>query len=300
MKTWILLPLSIAVAVPTSLFLRTEARAAAESERLAHFADRADELARSLASLERQRAQLERSAAELQGLAAPAARPFAKPHGATEEEIAAAVSRALAARLALAAASDSAVASSIDELDMESILAYMDEPGRTRSEVELVFAQLFKAGRLDEYVAAVEARAQAAPENTEFALAAADAYLQQMFAKAGTPEALEWAEKTDEACDRVLALDEQNWAARFVKAISLSNWPDFLGRRGEAIAEFELLRAQQEAGPAHPGHARTYLFLGSLYERSGDKQKALEIWEAGLALFPRNAELLERLEIARN
>lgn len=300
MKTWILLPLAIAVAVPTSLFLRTEARAAAESERLARFTDQADELARSLASLERRRAELERSTAELQGLAAPGAKPLDEPPGATEEEIAAAVARVLAARMTRVVSSDPAAASSIDELDMQSILAYMDEPGRTRSEVELVFAQLFKAGRLDEYVAAVEARAQAAPENTEFALAAADAYLQQMFAKAGTPEALEWAEKTDEACDRVLALDEQNWAARFVKAISLSNWPDFLGRRGEAIAEFELLRTQQEAGPSHPGHAQTYLFLGSLYERSGDKQKALEIWEAGVARFPRNAELLDRLEIARD
>ncbi len=293
MKLWVLLPISIAVGAATNLLLRADEDL--PTGKSGPPAQRTSELARALDALSKSQDDLAREASALSAIETP--QPTAP--SVSDAEIGEAVSRVLARRLAAGGTQSSPAPSSIDGLAMPDILRYLAEPGRTPSEVQLLFQELRKAGRFDEYVAVVEELAAADPENLDLGLAVANAYMTKQLDAAGTPESTDWAAKADQAFDRVLARDAGNSQARFGKAIALSNWPDALGKRGEAIAQFEILRGQQEEGISEAGGWRTYLFLGGLYERSGEREQALETWEAGLARFPANREIEERLSQAR-
>ena len=72
-------------------------------------------------------------------------------------------------------------------------------------------------------------------------------------------------------------------------------WPDFLGKKKEAIAHFERLVTQQAQMPARPEFAHTYLYLGNLQEQRGETEKARQTWQRGLQLHPDNAELKKKL-----
>ncbi len=68
-----------------------------------------------------------------------------------------------------------------------------------------------------------------------------------------------------------------------------------MGRGAEAVKHFETLIDQQNAsGTRQPHHAMPYVFLGNMYGQQGEQQKALELWEAGYALFPNTDELAKR------
>jgi tetratricopeptide (TPR) repeat protein len=161
-----------------------------------------------------------------------------------------------------------------------------------------IFEELRSSGRIDEYVAAIEALAAADPENAELQVALGHAYLQKLFGMDNSPELGEVAMKSDAAFDRALAIDDENWNARFSKAVSLSNWPAFLGRGPEAIEHFELLIEQQEGKPLQPEFAMPYLFLGNMHQGAGHMDKALAAWKAGLALFPEFEQLRNAVELA--
>ncbi|HEX5051784.1 MAG TPA: hypothetical protein VFZ65_08440, partial [Planctomycetota bacterium] len=100
--------------------------------------------------------------------------------------------------------------------------------------------------------------------------------------------------KADAVFDKVLALDNTHWEARFTKAVSYTFYPEFLGKKKEAIAQFETLVAQQELQPAQDHQAETYLYLGNLLEQS-DPQRAREVWAKGARRHPNNAELKKKL-----
>jgi tetratricopeptide (TPR) repeat protein len=181
---------------------------------------------------------------------------------------------------------------------LELVRVLADE-GLTDLERQELFQRLRETGRIDEYVAAIEALTAADPENAELQVALGHAYLQQLFGVGHAPEqqgAL--AMKADAAFDRALELDDQNWAARFSKAVSLSNWPDFMGRGPEAIEHFETLLEQQAAVPKRDEFAMTYLFLGNMQQAGGQREKAVATWRAGLELFPGMEELQRAIELA--
>ncbi|HEB52641.1 MAG TPA: hypothetical protein ENI87_05250 [bacterium] len=93
--------------------------------------------------------------------------------------------------------------------------------------------------------------------------------------------------------DHGLLLDDQHWGARFSKAMSYTFWPEFTGKRGEAIKQFETLVAQQETMPVEEHQAQTYLYLGNMLAER-DPERARSIWRKGLRRHPDNAELRAR------
>jgi tetratricopeptide (TPR) repeat protein len=180
--------------------------------------------------------------------------------------------------------------------ELVQLLSGADLTGLERQEV---FERLRKAGRIDEYVQAVEALAAADPENADLQVALGHAYLQKLFGLGNSPEAGPLAMKSDAAFDRALEIDDGNWGARFSKAVALSNWPAFMGRGPEAIEHFELLLEQQAEAPERRDEfAMTYLFLGNMYQAAGDTERALATWKAGLALFPGMDDLERAIELA--
>lgn len=188
----------------------------------------------------------------------------------------------------------------IVSISMDELVRVLARQGLTDSDRQYLFQQLRDSGRIDEYVSAIEALAAADPENAELQVALGNAYLQKLFGMGQSPDVGTIAMKSDQAFDRALEIDENNWEARFTKAVSLSNWPAFLGRGPEAIEHFEILLEQQAELPKRPEFAMTYLFLGNMHQAGGDHEKAIATWKAGLALFPDVEDLRRALELAEN
>lgn len=165
-------------------------------------------------------------------------------------------------------------------------------------EQQALWKEIREAGLLDEVVAEYEARAESDPKNPELKVDLGQAYLQKIFEAGQGPEAGKWAMKADKAFDGALALDANHWEARFTKATSLSFWPPLFGKQGEAIHHFEILVEQQAGQASQPQFVQTHLALGNLYQQSGQLEKAKAAWQQGLALFPGDAELAKKLEMA--
>lgn len=148
----------------------------------------------------------------------------------------------------------------------------------------------FQSGRMDDVVARFEALAKQDPKNVAKQMDLANAYLAYL-----QFDQTKWqlSMKADAVFDRVLDLDENHWQARFTKAVSYTFWPDFLGKKQEAIQHFETLVQQQDALPVENHHAETYLYLGNLIEAK-DPQRAREIWRKGARRHPNNQELQKR------
>ena len=265
------------------------------------------ELAAVVTGIQELRRGNERLAAEIERRASALATARVRRDEIGEEEIAAAFERWRAAhpeeaRAAAAPRAERVRPRASDELDLASmpmteIVQQLQHEGLGQSEE--LFQRLREAGRIDEYVSAIEALAAADPENADLQVALGTAYLQKLFEVGNTPEAGPWAMKSDAAFDRALAIDDHNWGARFTKAVSLSNWPAFLGRGPEAIEHFETLLDQQAEVPPREEFAFTYLFLGNMQHASGYGAKAIATWKAGLELFPDREELRHALQNAQ-
>ncbi|MBX3461912.1 MAG: hypothetical protein KF830_01990 [Planctomycetes bacterium] len=148
----------------------------------------------------------------------------------------------------------------------------------------------FAAGRMDEVIARFEALAKANRNDIPAQMDLARAYMAYLQLD---PSKWQLSMKADQVFDDVLDLDENHWEARFTKAVSYTFWPDFLGKKKDAVAHFETLVRQQELQPAQPHQAQTYLYLGNLVEQQ-DPKRAREIWAQGLRRHPEHAELRQK------
>lgn len=153
-----------------------------------------------------------------------------------------------------------------------------------------LWKRLMAAGKMDEAIKQFEELAKAHPTDTKAQMDLANAYLAYL-----NMDQTKWqlSMKADAVFDKVLDLDEKHWEARFTKAVSYTFWPDFLGKKKEAISHFETLVAQQEAMPAQAHEAETYLYLGNLLE-ARDPAKAKEVWSKGARRHPDNQELAKK------
>jgi tetratricopeptide (TPR) repeat protein len=209
----------------------------------------------------------------------------------SDEQVAAAVDAYLQRRAQAAAAGSGAPAVAADgkptfdlDTDFAALLgnSYWDNPE--------AWKKAFAAGRIGEVVAKFEALAKAAPNDTKVQMDLANAYLAHY-----QMDQSKWqlSMKADKVFDKVLALDDKHWEARFTKAMSYTFYPDFLGKKKESIEHFELLVQQQDSMPVEASQAQTYLYLGNLLE-ARDPQKAREVWQKGARRHPENADLQKR------
>lgn len=153
-----------------------------------------------------------------------------------------------------------------------------------------VWKKAFAAGKMDEVIKQFEALAKASPNDIPTQMSLANAYMAYL-----QLDQTKWqySMKADEVYDKVLALDDKHWEARFTKAVSYTFWPDFLGKKKEAIANFETLVKQQESMPVEDHQAEAYLYLGNLLEQS-DPARAKELWQKGARRHPNNQELRKK------
>jgi tetratricopeptide (TPR) repeat protein len=289
MKTLPLLLLCAGVAVGTSLLLDLRHDSHAEAAAPASAPPPAGSEAQLRLELER----LRREVTELRATA-PA------PGGAERvpvEAIEAAVRRVLEERLAAGevAPGEAAPDATVEPPQAEALVARLLEPGLDDAGREALWQQLREAGLLDEAVALLEARAEERPGDPEAQVDLAQACLQKVFEVGDGPAAGLWAGRADAAYDRALEADPRHWEARYGKAVSLSFWPPIFGKQREAIGHFETLVEQQRGLAPEPRHASTYLLLGNLHSQAGDDERAAAVWAEGLALFPDDEALAEKV-----
>ncbi|MBM3991097.1 MAG: hypothetical protein FJ298_08815 [Planctomycetes bacterium] len=195
-----------------------------------------------------------------------------------------------------AAPAPTALVDKSPEQRLADAFAALEDPALTDAERQKIWAELGKAGLVDALLAKFEERAKLAPNDPDAQVDLGSAYLQRLFQATPGPEQGLWAGKADKAFDAALALDSNHWDARFSKAVSLSFWPPIFGKQKEAISHFETLLTQQShSSAADPRFAQTHLLLGNLYQQSGNAAKATGTWSAGLALYPDDAALREKV-----
>lgn len=89
---------------------------------------------------------------------------------------------------------------------------------------------------------------------------------------------------------RALQRDATHLGALWLLGMNHYHTPEFVGRTDDAIAAFETL-LEHHGAVRDPRIADAYLFLGNLYERTRQLDRAQRTWDAGAARFPEHAGL---------
>jgi tetratricopeptide (TPR) repeat protein len=169
----------------------------------------------------------------------------------------------------------------------------------TYAQKQAVRDQLRKGGQLEAAIGAIKQLAAQNPNDAGIATALGDAEIAQLrtIAENGGDqnEIAILAMQADQSFNAALAVDPSNWEAQFMKAASLSHWPAALGKGPEVIQRLSALVTQQETGTPQPQYAATYALLGQQYRAAGQPDKATQIWQQGLALYPLNTTLQHAL-----
>ena len=252
----------------------------------------------ALADLTRELRALRQDQASLKSeLDALAARPATASPRVALGDIDEAVRSYFAAQ-AEAASQDGAAeeeAETLGTMALDAILATLNDPDLDWLEREELWQRVREEGRLDEVLAEFERRAEHDPNNPDSQVQLGYAYIQKIQEVGASALAGKWADLADKQFDKALALDENHWTARYMKAISLSHWPAFTGKSAEAVAQLETLVEIQSTGPLESHHEQTYLSLGNLYLGQGKDDLALDAWKKGLSLFPTSSALAAQI-----
>ncbi len=250
------------------------------------------ELQRTLASLRTDQLALQQKIEAIASAAAPVTAKDSVERTAapvvSADLVATAVEAYLSKRGAAGSPGQPTAATAAATFDLDSEFAKL--VGTNFFEDSELWKRLLAAGKMDEAIAKFEALAKASPQDTKVQMDLAQAYLAYVNMD---QTKYQYSMKADSVFDEVLALDERHWEARFTKAMSYTFWPDFLGKKKDAISHFETLVTQQESMPAQSHEAQTYLYLGNMLE-ARDLAKAKEIWAKGARRHPDNQDLKKR------
>jgi tetratricopeptide (TPR) repeat protein len=85
------------------------------------------------------------------------------------------------------------------------------------------------------------------------------------------------------------------WIGYYTRGNSYLFWPKIFGRTKLGIADLEEALKLQKAGPKRPYYVRVYVALGDGYFKNDEPEKATAIWKEGLAQFPADTSLKQRL-----
>jgi hypothetical protein len=168
-------------------------------------------------------------------------------------------------------------------------------PQSTFEQKQAEWKRLKETGKLEQAITELEQRAANDPQTAENVVALGVAYLKSAGSIEDAREKAILAMKADQTLETALTLDPSNWEARYTKAVGMFYWPPELNKGQEVIEQFQMLVQQQETQPPQPQFARSYLWLGEQYQKSGQADYAAQVWQRGAALFPGNEELKNRL-----
>lgn len=88
-----------------------------------------------------------------------------------------------------------------------------------------------------------------------------------------------------------------SWIGYYTRGNSYLFWPKIFGRTKLGIADLEEALKIQKAEPKRGYHVRVFVALGDGYFKMDDLARATAIWKEGLAQFPDNEALKQRLAL---
>jgi len=171
-------------------------------------------------------------------------------------------------------------------------------PQSAFAQKQAVWKQLKDAGQMEDAIAELERRVAGNPDSVEDAVALAQAYLKECGQTDDIRQKAILAMKADQLLDTALSQDPSNWEAQFDKVSRMARWPLELNQGAKVLEQFQTLIQEQESQPTQPQFALTYVRLGDFYERTGDADNAVQVWQRGTALFPENTDLQSKLSPA--
>ena len=163
-----------------------------------------------------------------------------------------------------------------------------------------LFEQLRKDHQLDQAIAALQQRAAADPTNPEIPTTIGEAMLNKLrdlhdSGDTDTSDLGILAMQADQNFNAALKIDPSNYEAQLVKSISMTYWPADPTRDAQVVQTLTGLIDQQESMTPDPGFAQTYIYLGNEYQKIGQPDKAAATWQLGLAKFPNDPTLQQKL-----
>jgi tetratricopeptide (TPR) repeat protein len=160
---------------------------------------------------------------------------------------------------------------------------------------QAAWKQLRDAGGLDQALESLKQSATNNPSSAESSLALGEAYVYKLQTLRDFHQVAILALQADQSFNSALQIDPANWEAQFFRAAALSRWPAEMNKGPEVIQQFSNLIDQQEAMPAQPQFAQTYVLLGDQYKKAGQPDYAMQTWRLGLAKFPADSTLQGRI-----
>ena len=182
-----------------------------------------------------------------------------------------------------------------DAAVFKQILDSLVSPQTAYADKQAMWKQLKDSGRLNQVISALEQKTTDGSGSADSAATLGQAYLKKCATTDDVRQQGIFAMRADEVFDTALGQDSSNWDARFYKAVSLSYWPAQMNKSQEVIDNFQTLIQQQETHSPQPQYALPYLWLGDQYQKAGSADLAAQTWQRGMALFPENAELKNRI-----
>jgi tetratricopeptide (TPR) repeat protein len=88
---------------------------------------------------------------------------------------------------------------------------------------------------------------------------------------------------------------EPSWLGYYTRGNAYLFWPLIFRRAPLGIADLERALQMQRGGPLRSVHVRVYTALGDGYWKTGQADKARDLWTEGARLFPESAPLRARL-----
>jgi tetratricopeptide (TPR) repeat protein len=185
---------------------------------------------------------------------------------------------------------DPAASVETPEAALNRMIDTLASPKTSFEDRRALWQQLKAAGQLDLAIAELKQRAAANPNDAETPALLGQAYLHK-FPVPDYNESAMLGLQADQSFNAALKIDPANWDAQFFKADAMSYWPVEMNKGPEVIQRLSDLITQQDSMPPQSDFAQTYLVLGEQYQKAGQTDAALQIWQKGLALYPNNVAL---------
>jgi tetratricopeptide (TPR) repeat protein len=162
-----------------------------------------------------------------------------------------------------------------------------------------LFQQLIKSGQMDAAIAELKQRMADNPNDPEIPTTLGEAQLNQLKAikDAGgdTDQLGIMAMEADQNFNNALKIDPSNYEAQLVKAMSMTYWPPDSARDAQVVQTLSSLIDRQESMPSDPSQSQAYIYLGNEYQKIGQTDKAQATWQLGLAKFPNDPTLQQKV-----
>jgi hypothetical protein len=185
-----------------------------------------------------------------------------------------------------------------EERAFREALATLLSPQSTFEQKQAAWKQLKNAGKLDDAIAELERLVADNPQSVEDTIALGEAYLKKCGQTGDIRLAATLAMKADQVLDTALSMDPSNLEAQFDKVSAMAHWPLELNQGPKVLEQFQTLIQEQESQPAQPQFALTYVRLGDFYQKAGEADAAVQVWQRGAVLFPDNTDLRAKLSPA--